>query len=52
MICPPIAAYKLMERWPTCNLDILPTAGHALSEEPIAHQLVKIMDSLANKKDL
>lgn len=52
MICPPIAAYKLMKSWPTCNLDILPTAGHALSEEPITHQLVKIMDSLANKKEL
>ena len=50
MICPPIAAHNLVEKWANCELNILPNAGHALSEEPIAYQLVKIMNELVLKK--
>jgi proline iminopeptidase len=53
MICPPVAAYKLAEKWRKAKLNILPNAGHALSEEPIAKQLVQIMNDLScNKNDL
>ncbi|MDA9229243.1 prolyl aminopeptidase [Rhodobacteraceae bacterium] len=51
MICPPIAAHNLVEKWANCELNILPNAGHALSEEPIAYQLVKIMNELVLKKE-
>ena len=53
MICPPIAAYRLAKKWSKAKLNILPNAGHALSEEPIAKQLVQIMNDLScNKNDL
>ena len=50
MICPPIAAYKLAKKWRIAELNILPNAGHALSEEPVAKELVHIMNDLSSSK--
>ena len=53
MICPPAAAYKLAKKWGKAELNILPNAGHALSEEPVAKHLVHIMNDLSySKRDL
>ena len=46
MICPPISAYKLAQRWPEAELKLIPMAGHALSEPGISAALVQVMDSL------
>ncbi|WP_170575280.1 prolyl aminopeptidase [Ruegeria atlantica] len=47
MICPPQAAWKLAERWPTAELKMVRNAGHALSEPGISAELVRIMDRVA-----
>ncbi len=46
MVCPPQSAWRLAEGWDRCELRIVGAAGHALSEPPIATELVRVMDSL------
>jgi len=46
MICPPAGARKLVARWPSARLQMIPDAGHALSEPKIAAALVSVMDAL------
>ncbi len=46
MICPPQSAQKLADGWPGARLEIIPLAGHALSEPGITKALVSAMDGL------
>jgi proline iminopeptidase len=46
MICPPLAAAKLADGWTSARLQIIPMAGHALSEPGISEALVAAMDGL------
>ncbi|MDQ7080890.1 MAG: prolyl aminopeptidase [Paracoccaceae bacterium] len=46
MICPPAGAHELVANWPTAQLQMIPAAGHALSEPTIAAALVSVMDAL------
>ncbi|MDX5351246.1 MAG: prolyl aminopeptidase [Paracoccaceae bacterium] len=46
MICPPLAAWKLADGWDRCDLQMVPLAGHALSEPGISEALVRTMDNL------
>jgi proline iminopeptidase len=46
MICPPVSAYKLADGWDACELNMVPLAGHALSEPGISAELVRVMDRL------
>lgn len=46
MICPPLAAWKLAQGWESCDLRVIPFAGHALSEPGISEGLVRAMDGL------
>ena len=47
MICPPITAQRLADAWPSCDLRMIPMAGHALSEPGISAELVLIMNRIA-----
>ena len=47
MICPPQAAYSIAQVWPACELDMIPNAGHTLSEPGITAGLVRAMDRIA-----
>jgi len=46
MICPPLSAWTLAERWTRAELKMIPVAGHALSEPGISAELVRVMDGL------
>lgn len=46
MICPPISAHRLAERWSRGELKMIPHAGHALSEPGISAELVRVTDGL------
>ena len=46
MICPPVSAWNLADGWHSCDLRMIPLAGHALSEPGISEALVKVMDGL------
>ncbi len=46
MICPPTSAYRLAEGWAMAKLQLVPMAGHALSEPGITAGLVRAMDEL------
>jgi proline iminopeptidase len=46
MICPPVSAWKLAQGWDTCEIRLIPFAGHALSEPGISEGLVRAMDGL------
>ncbi|NCT11234.1 MAG: prolyl aminopeptidase [Rhodobacterales bacterium] len=46
MICPPAGAYRLAALWPRARLQMIPRAGHALSEPGISAELVLAMDQL------
>jgi proline iminopeptidase len=52
MICPPYKAYHLSQGWPGCDLRMVRSAGHALSEPGISAELVRIMKEIAAKSDL
>lgn len=40
LLCPPEAAYRLVQLWPDCTLEIVEGAGHSLSEPAIGRQVV------------
>ncbi|MEZ5777241.1 MAG: prolyl aminopeptidase [Paracoccaceae bacterium] len=46
MICPPVSAWTLAQRWKRAELKMIPVAGHALSEPGISAELVRVMDGL------
>ncbi|SEQ87879.1 prolyl aminopeptidase [Thalassovita taeanensis] len=52
MICPPVSAWKLAERWPNVDLQMIRNAGHALSEPGISAELVRVMDRIAEERSL
>jgi proline iminopeptidase len=52
MICPPESAYALAAKWPEAKLQMIPRAGHALSEPRISAALVNAMDSFASQPSL
>jgi proline iminopeptidase len=47
MICPPITAYTLADKWKNAELRLIPVAGHALSEPGISAELVRVMNRIA-----
>ena len=46
MICPPVSAYRLSQKWPASRLMMIGKAGHALSEAGISAELIRTMDAL------
>ncbi len=52
MICPPAQAHKVAALWPGGNLQMIATAGHAMSEPGITRALVETMDELKTKQEL
>ncbi|MGA0539616.1 prolyl aminopeptidase [Neotabrizicola sp. VNH66] len=46
MVCPPVSAWKLAEGWGKARVNMVPMAGHALSEPGISEALVRVMDRL------
>ena len=46
MICPPVSAYNLAQALPNARLQLIPLAGHALSEAGISEALVHAMNHL------
>ena len=50
MICPPASAWALADAWPRGRLEMVPMAGHALSEPGITTALVRVMDGLRGKR--
>jgi proline iminopeptidase len=51
MICPPMSAWKLAERWSRAELRIIPLAGHALSEPGISAELVRTTNALSRRPE-
>jgi proline iminopeptidase len=49
MICPPISAWRLAERWGRADLRMIPQAGHALSEPGISAELVRTTNAVARR---
>jgi proline iminopeptidase len=47
VICPPVSAWKLTQRWSRGELKIIPMAGHALSEVGISAELVRTTNAIA-----
>ena len=45
MVCPPSSAHELADGWPLAELRMV-RAGHALSEGPIAAELLAVMDGM------
>ncbi|NPD14401.1 prolyl aminopeptidase [Xinfangfangia sp. D13-10-4-6] len=46
MVCPPQSAWSLAEGWDRARINMVPMAGHALSEPAISEALVRSMDRL------
>ena len=46
MICPPYSAHALAKGWTKAQLNMIPTAGHALSEPGITAELVRITNAI------
>ncbi len=49
MICPPVSAWRLAERWRRADLRLIPQAGHALSEPGISAELVRTTNAVARR---
>jgi len=50
MICPPLSAHRLAAGWPGGQLQMIKTAGHALSEPGISHELVRMMKTVGERR--
>jgi proline iminopeptidase len=51
MICPPVSAWKLTERWSRGELRVVPLAGHALSEPGISGELVRVTNAITHEAE-
>ncbi len=51
MICPPVSAWRLAERWRRADLRLIPQAGHALSEPGISAELVRTTNAVARRAE-
>ncbi len=49
MICPPVSAWRLSNKWPAAEFKMIRNAGHALSEPGVSLALVRIMDRIAGR---
>jgi proline iminopeptidase len=49
MVCPPARAFALAKAWPGTRLELVGTAGHALSEPGISAVLAGVMDELRQR---
>ncbi|WP_323007147.1 prolyl aminopeptidase [Pseudorhodobacter sp.] len=49
MVCPPVSAFELAKGWKNARLDLIPAAGHALSEPGISAALVQVMNDLRSR---
>lgn len=49
LLCPPRAAFELARRWPGCRLEIMPSAGHAMTEPGVFEAMKRAIDRLADK---
>ena len=47
VVCPPVTAFELAERWPEADLRIVPDAGHSAFDPGIAAELIAAMNRLA-----
>jgi proline iminopeptidase len=52
MVCPPVSAWKLHQRWPSSDLRMVHLAGHAMSERGIANELIFVMQQLSANEAL
>jgi proline iminopeptidase len=44
MVCPIMSAWELHRAWPELDLQIIPDAGHSISEPGIASALVALTE--------
>jgi proline iminopeptidase len=51
VVCPPITAVELAERWPEADLRIVPDAGHSAFEPGIAAELVAATERLSARSN-
>jgi len=51
MICPPRSAFELKARWHRAELNMVPLAGHALSEPGISAELVRTTNRLRTEAE-
>lgn len=47
LLCPPRAAYALARRWPAARLEIVPGAGHSMTEPGVFEAMKRAIDRLA-----
>ena len=52
MICPPVQASMLAALWPSAELKMIATAGHAMSEPGITKALVETMNGLKTTMEM
>lgn len=52
MICPPVSAWKLAERWSRADLRLISHAGHALSEPGVSAELIQITNEVSRKTEI
>ena len=48
MICPPISAYRLAQKWRNADLKMINCAGHAMSEPGISKELLSTTNKIKN----
>lgn len=47
LLCPPRAAFELAKRWSGCRLEIMPGAGHAMTEAGVFEAMKRAVDRIA-----
>lgn len=47
LLCPPRAAFELARRWLGCRLEIMPGAGHAMTEAGVFEAMKRAIDRIA-----
>ncbi|WP_333793134.1 prolyl aminopeptidase [Hyphomicrobium sp.] len=48
LLCPPRAAYELAKRWPAASLEIVPSAGHSMTEPGVFDAMKRAIDRLVD----
>ncbi|MEN9202270.1 MAG: prolyl aminopeptidase [Thermostichus sp. DG_1_5_bins_95] len=48
VVCPPISAWELHQAWPEAEFQVIPDAGHSITEPGIRSALIEATDRLAS----
>ena len=47
LLCPPISSYLVSEKWNNSSIEIIPSAGHYITETGVQEKMIEVIEDLS-----